>query len=284
MVSARYFHSLADGRIQCDLCPHRCCLADGQTGICRVRRVEEGVLKAIGYGHISAEHVDPIEKKPLYRFHPGSMIYSIGGWGCNFGCSFCQNWTISQRDVIASNEFSAAEIVDRASACGSIGIAYTYNEPTISFEFVCECAVLARKAGLENVLVTNGYINRAPAAELLAVIDALNIDIKSMDDSFYVEQCNGRLQPVLDFALQAVESGSHVEITNLVIPGLNDEDRLISRLSEWIASRLGRDVPLHLSAYYPQYKLKIPPTLKQQVVHARELALKHLLYVYTGNV
>jgi pyruvate formate lyase activating enzyme len=154
----------------------------------------------------------------------------------------------------------------------------------ISFEFVHDCAVLAHQPGLKNVLVTNAYINREPAAELLEVIDAVNIDIKSMDDSFYVEQCHAHLQPVLNFAIQAVECGRHVEITNLIIPGLNDEDRLIILLAEWIACNLGKDIPLHLSAYYPQYKLSVHATPKQQVVHARELALKHLLYVHTGNV
>lgn len=296
MMEALYWSSERD-KVRCELCPHRCLLGDGQVGVCRVRKVVDCCLVAEGYGLISSENLDPVEKKPLNQFHPGEMIYSIGGWGCNFSCQFCQNWTISQQVLGGSRErgagsmgrggvgaFCPEEIVERACASGGIGIAYTYNEPLISFEFVRDCAVLAHEAGLKNVLVTNGYINSKPAAELLPLIDALNIDIKSMDDSFYVEQCGGHLHPVLDFAIQAVESGSHVEITNLLIPGLNDADDLVESLAKWIANHLGRETPLHLSGYYPQYKLSVPATTLKQVQHARESAMESLAYVYMGNM
>jgi pyruvate formate lyase activating enzyme len=181
-------------------------------------------------------------------------------------------------------ELKPQQVVERACKSGGIGIAYTYNEPIISFEFIYDCAVAARKAGLKNVLVTNGYINREPASELLPFIDALNIDIKSMEDSFYVEQCNGRLQPVLDFAVQSVESGAHVEITNLVIPGLNDDDSQIKMLAEWIVKNLGRKTPLHLSAYHPQFMLHNPATGKMKIMQAVDLAKRYMANVYAGNV
>ncbi len=291
---ALYWDAEGD-KVRCELCPHRCLLGDGQVGLCRVRKNINGQLIADGYGCISSENVDPIEKKPLNQFHPGEKIYSIGGWGCNFSCSFCQNWTISQQvrgsrghgadsGGLREGGNSPAEIVEHAIQSGGVGIAYTYNEPLISFEFVRDCCILSRAAGLKNVLVTNGYINREPAEKLLPLIDALNIDIKSMDDSFYVKRCGGHLQPVLDFAVQAISAGCHVEITNLLIPGLNDADELIESLAEWIMHNLGRGTPLHLSAYYPQFKLRVPATTFNQVEHAKALALRYLAHVYMGNV
>ncbi len=239
---------------------------------------------AASYGLISSAQVDPIEKKPLYHFYPGEEIFSIGGWGCNFACVFCQNWTISQQVIEGHRSYTPEEIIAKAQQAGGIGIAYTYNEPLVSFEFVRDCAVLGRQAGLKNVLVTNGFVNTEPAAELLPLIDALNIDVKSMDDAFYAKKCRGHVQPVLDLAVQASSAGCHVEITNLIIPGLNDDDALVTALSEWIASVLGPHTPLHLSAYRPQFKLEVPATKEAQLVRVHELALKHLDYVYLGNV
>jgi len=246
--------------------------------------VVDGKLMAAGYGLISSAQLDPIEKKPLYHFYPGEEIFSIGGWGCNFACVFCQNWTISQQRIEGHRSYSPEQIVSQAQRVGGVGIAYTYNEPLVSFEFVQECAVLARKAGLKNVLVTNGFINPEPAAALLPLIDALNVDVKSMDGAFYAKKCRGRVGPVLALAVQASAAGCHVEITNLIIPGLNDSDSLVESLSEWVASRLGGNTPLHLSAYHPQFKLEVPATTAATLGHARELALRHLAYVYLGNV
>lgn len=284
MKTAEFWHTAEGGKIQCDLCPHACMIADGKTGLCKVRGNEGGELKALGYGFVSSAAIDPIEKKPLYHFKPGTRIFSLGGWGCNFSCAFCQNWTISQRTLRNGRQYSPQEIVAQASSSDSIGIAYTYNEPLVGFEFVRDCVRLAKSAGLANVLVTNGYTQPGPAAEALPFIDALNIDIKSMDDSFYHKQCRGRLEPVLAFAVQAHNAGCHVEITNLVIPGLNDDDEGIAALATWMRDNLGEKTPLHLSAYHPQYKLKISATPLELLERAYGLCRRKLLYVYLGNV
>jgi len=284
MKTARYWEPAGGGAIRCTLCPHACVLREGQTGLCHVRTVGQGHLMSAGYGLISSACVDPIEKKPLYHFYPGEEIFSIGSWGCNFACVFCQNWTISQQLIDGHHTYSSGEIVERARHAGGIGIAYTYNEPLVSFEFVHDCALRARDAGLKNVLVTNGYVAPAPAAALLPLMDALNIDVKSMDDAFYVTKCRGHVKPVLDLAAQAVACGCHVEITNLVIPGLNDDDALICSLAAWMADTLGEFAPLHLSAYRPQFKLSVPATTVTHLRRARALARKRLAYVYLGNV
>ncbi|MEI6970851.1 MAG: AmmeMemoRadiSam system radical SAM enzyme [bacterium] len=283
-MKAAYQRQLPGGKIRCDLCPHHCVIAEGATGLCKVRGVRGGELSALCYGMVSSAALDPIEKKPLYHFYPGSMIFSIGGWGCNFSCSFCQNWSISQQAESDTAVQSPAAIVREANRLGSIGLAYTYNEPLVGFEFAVDCAVAAKNAGLANVLVTNGYVAREPASEILPLIDALNIDIKSMDDSFYRELCNGRLGPVLEFSKQAVAAGCHVEITNLVIPGRNDEDRHFETLAGWISTNLGRLTPLHLSAYHPDYKLDIGPTPVANLENAHRICSRALDYVYVGNV
>jgi pyruvate formate lyase activating enzyme len=282
MQEARYWEPLPDGRVRCLLCPHRCEIADGHAGRCRVREAAAGRLVAAGYGLISSAHVDPIEKKPLHHFLPGSSIFSIGGWGCNFACAFCQNWTISQ-DRQEGVRYTPADIVGQGARDGSVGIAYTYNEPVTGFEFVLDCARLARSQGLANVLVTNGFLNPEPAAELLPWVDAANVDIKSMDEAFYRRQCRGSLQPVLDFCCQARQAGCHLEITNLVIPGLNDGEESLARLARWIAERLGRDTPLHLSAYYPRYKSDAPPTSVSTLDRAFRVCADVLDHVFVGN-
>ena len=284
MKMAEYWHRLDADRLQCDLCPHECKLCNGETGLCRVRGAREGEMKALCYGMISSAHIDPIEKKPLYHFYPGSTIFSIGGWGCNLSCAFCQNWTISQEAMLNSRRYSAEEIVQQVSTSQSIGIAYTYNEPLIAFEFVRDCARLTRDKGLANVLVTNGYIKREPAGKLLAVIDALNIDVKSMDEGFYASHCRGRLAPVLAFAKQARDVGCHVEITNLVIPGLNDEESQFQTLASWVSGNLGRATPLHLSAYRPQYRMDISATSLSSLERGFAVCSEELDYVYLGNI
>jgi pyruvate formate lyase activating enzyme len=283
-MKAEHWHRDDDGRVHCDLCPHRCTIAEGKTGRCHVRRVEGGVLMAASYGRVSSLNMDPIEKKPLYHFHPGSMIFSVGGWGCNLRCRFCQNWTISQQLVESGPAVMPEQLVRKAVDSGSTGIAYTYNEPLIAFEFVRDCALVAREAGLHNVLVTNGLINPAPAAELLPLVDAANMDLKSMDDSFYREECGGRVAPVRQFAEQVHAAGVHLEITNLVIPGLNDTDETLAALAAWIADHLGEEIPLHLSAYHPQYEMTRPATDVDTLVHAGALCRERLSYVYLGNV
>ena len=284
MKAAEHWHLRDDGKVQCDLCPHGCLMDVGGCGRCRVRAVHQGELKAVGYGLVSSAGVDPIEKKPLNCFRPGSRIFSIGGWGCNLSCTFCQNWSISQRMAENGSMHTPEDVVALGGRSGSIGIAYTYNEPLIGFEFVRDCAVLARERGLVNVLVTNGFVCAGPAGELLPLVDALNIDIKSMDDKFYRQHCGAQLQPVLDFARQAVAAGCHVEITNLVIPGLNDSDSLFTALAVWIAEELGRTVPLHLSAYRPQYRMHLDSTPVATLERARRLCGEHLETVFLGNV
>lgn len=284
MHRAEYWHLEGDGSIRCELCPHACRLTDDRSGLCRVRRAQGGALSAIGYGQLSSMHVDPIEKKPLYHFYPGSQILSIGGWGCNFRCGFCQNWSISQQVLDEGTEVRPEALVAEARRTGSVGIAYTYNEPCIAFEYVRDCARLAREAGLVNVIVTNGFISPEPAESLLKWVDAANIDVKSMQESFYHEQCGGSLAPVLAFACQAQAAGCHVEVTNLVIPGLNDDDEAFRALSEWMKKSLGRGVPLHLSGYYPQYKMDRPATPSVALEHAHDLCRAHLDHVYIGNV
>ncbi len=279
-----FWRKIEDGKVQCGLCPHRCLIAEGKTGLCKIRRVERGGLVADGYGRVSSAHVDPIEKKPLYHFFPGSPIFSLGGWGCNFGCKFCQNWSISQGFNGGGRIHGPEEIVAEAGADDSIGIAYTYNEPLINMEFVHDCAALAAERKLVNVLVTNGFVEPGPADYILPVVDALNIDIKSMDDDFYRSQCGGSLEPVLSFAKQAVAAGCHVEITNLVIPGVNDEEDQLGRLSSWISENLGRSTPLHLGAYRPEFKMSVPATPLNTMERARARCSRDLDYVYIGNV
>jgi len=250
-----------------------------------VRVVSEGRLRALGYGALSATHVDPVEKKPLYHFLPGEPVFSIGGWGCNLACAFCQNWEISQQfPALTAPRTNPAAVVAlaRASACRMI--AYTYNEPLTGFEFVRDCARLARGAGLRNVLVTNGYVEEEPAAELLPLIDALNVDVKSMEDSFYRRQCRAGLEPVLRFCGQARRAGAHLELTNLVIPGLNDRPELFDRLADWVAETLGKQTPLHLSAYHPDYRAAQPSTPVGTLMEALARCRAKLSYVYVGNV
>jgi len=284
MKEALFWHAAENGKIGCELCPHLCQIADGKRGICGIRLAREGRLYAAAYGLISSAHIDPIEKKPLYHFYPGSQIFSIGGWGCNFKCSFCQNWTISQQVELESPVISPEKIATAAQQEKSIGIAYTYNEPLINIEYVAECARLVRKAGRVNVLVTNGYVEKKSAEFILPLIDAMNIDIKSMEDEFYKKQCSGSLQPVLEFCKQAVAAGCHVEITNLIIPGLNDRDDHIRKLAEWIFTNLGEKTPLHLSAYHPEFKMNLPSTPSKTLERAYRLCRAILPYVYVGNV
>ncbi len=285
MHPALYWQRTEGEAIQCELCPRGCILrGEGARGACHTRAVQGGGLVALGYGRLASAAVDPIEKKPLYHFNPGGRIFSIGGWGCNFACPFCQNWTISQQFDDAAEAVTPDEVAAAFRKGGSIGIAYTYNEPLINMEFVRACAERVKAAGGVNVLVTNGYVRPGPAADVLPLIAALNIDVKSMDDAFYRRQCRGTLAPVLAFVLQALAAGCLVELTNLVIPGLNDSDADLQTLARWIRTEAGRGVPLHLSAYRPQYKMNAPPTPVATLSRAYDICAAELDYVYLGNV
>ncbi len=281
---ALYWEKSENSRVQCQLCPHRCVIAPGKTGVCRVRKNRDGVLYTRIYGEVSSIAMDPIEKKPLYHFYPGNSILSIGTVGCSFRCKFCQNYYISQDPDHPTDFYSPEELVGMAKGKGSVGIAYTYSEPLIWFEYVIDCCRLARKEGLKNVFVTNGYINREPLRELLEVADAFNIDLKSFNEDFYKKVVGGTLGPVRDtIAEVALKRQISLEVTTLVIPGHNDTDAEMEEMTDWLAS-LGRDIPYHLSAYYPMYKFSAPPTPVSTLERLKKIAEKKLQYVYLGNV
>lgn len=270
----------------CNLCPRGCMIKPGNLGFCRARKNVAGTLFSLNYGKYTAIALDPIEKKPLYHFYPGSLVLSAGTFGCSFRCSFCQNWQIAH-STSEGEQITPQELVDLAlKACerGSIGIAYTYSEPLIWYEFVLESAQEAKKAGLKNILITNGFIQTEPFAVLLPFIDALNIDVKGFTDKFYREVTYGEFGLVISAAEQAYRAGKHLEITTLLIPGLNDTPEEITRLSEWIYRKLGPEVPLHFSRYFPNYRMDLPPTPLTTMERAQEIAKEKLKYVYLGNV
>lgn len=271
--------------MHCLLCPQNCHLGPGRTGVCRVRQRQDDKLYSLNYGRVTSLGLDPIEKKPLYHFFPGALILSAGTFGCNLACGFCQNWQISQADA-ASTKLAPVTLVARAEsekAAGNIGLAYTYSEPGVWFEYLLDTAPLARERGLKNVLVTNGYLNQGPLAELLPYLDAVNMDLKGFRDGFYREVCHGRLAPVLAFAEVVRAAGVHLELTNLIVPGYNDADEDLCGLVEWVAA-LDPGIPLHFSRYFPQYHFTAPPTRPETMSRAYEIAREKLYYVYLGNV
>ena len=281
-VLAKHFRPTEGGKLECLLCPVGCKLKEGQSGICFGRSVREGKLWADNYGQTVSLAIDPIEKKPLYHFYPGSQILSVGPNGCNLRCDNCQNWQISQEQQ-PTRFISPKELVSAAEQAGSIGIAYTYSEPLIWWEYIYDSAIIAREQGLKTVLVSNGYINEAPWRELVSLVDAMNIDIKSMRPDFYRSVCKSSLPEVLRTAEIAVEAGVALELTNLVIPGLNDADEDLRKLIDWIAS-LDRRIPLHFSRYFPNHKMDREATPLATLKRAHELAAARLDYVYLGNV
>ena len=283
MREAAYYETLPGMRVRCRLCPHGCGIAEGKAGLCGVRVNRSGRLFSANYGRAASVALDPIEKKPLYRFHPGKQILSVGTVGCNLACSFCQNWSISKEVQTPTQPVSGSELVSTARKLGSFGIAYTYNEPFVWYEFVRETAEAARAAGLENVLVTNGYVTLEPLEEVLPYIDAANIDIKSIRDGFYQKMCNGSVAPVLE-TVRTMAAACHVELTNLIVPGENDSDEDIRGLVDWIVRFLGPEVPLHFSRYFPCYRMTVPATPAATLERAASLAREKLKYVYLGNI
>ena len=279
---ALWFQRRPEGGIACLLCPHHCRISEGHHGVCGVRFNSGGAVELPFYGKISALAIDPIEKKPLYHFHPGARILSVGFVGCSMHCKFCQNYHISQGTGADTRSLSPGELVEAALKERSFGIAYTYSEPLVHFEYVMDAARLARKAGLKNVLVSNGYLDPGPAEEILSVTDAANIDLKAWDAEFYRTETGGNLDEVTRFLTQAA-SRTHLEVTTLVIPGKNDDPVQIEGIAKFVAS-LGPAVPLHLSAYHPMYKYDVPPTPIATVKRAAEAARRYVRYVYIGNV
>ncbi len=286
-MEAAYYIKKEDLKVHCQLCPDNCVIANGKRGACKVRKNIEGTLIAENYGLVSAIHTDPIEKKPLYHFYPGKPVLSLGTAGCNLHCLFCQNFDISQStvDELTLYSLSPGEAVEKALQIpDNIGIAYTYNEPIIWYEYVRDTAVLVHNKGLKNIMVTNGYINPAPLEELLPLIDAFSVDLKAFTETFYRKITKSKLHPVLE-ALKIIRSHKkHLEITNLVIPGLNDNERDFEQMTDWVSEELGTDTVFHISRYFPAWKLTNPPTPVKTLKRFYDIAAKKLDYVYLGNV
>ncbi len=285
---AWYYEKSANTDLICHLCPHNCRIGPGRRGICDVRRNHEGMLVAETYEKLSSMHLDPVEKKPFYHYFPGSMVLSVGTVGCNMSCSFCQNCEISRA---APNRFpflrqmKASEVIEAAvSYPSNLGLAYTYNEPSIWYEFMYDMAVLAKKRNLKNLMVSNGYISKKPLEELLPYMDAFNIDLKAFNNDFYRKITGSRLQPVLETLKTISKHHKHLEITNLVIPGLNDNEEEFEQMAHWISLELGPQTVLHISRYFPMHKMKKPPTPVKTLEKLQEIANDYLDFVYTGNV
>ncbi len=281
-VQARYYSHTDDDTVLCVLCPRRCTIREDSSGHCKVRVNRKGTLELPYYGRISSIAVDPIEKKPLYHFYPGSSILSVGFIGCSFHCPFCQNYSISQGTSAATRYIQPEGLVRTAEERDSFAIAYTYSEPTIHIEYVIDTAVLARKRGLKNVLVSNGYLNSEPAEELISYMDAANIDLKTFNADFYRKELGGSLDAVLAFISRAA-GRLCLEVTTLVIPGKNDSEQEIESIAKFLGN-LNKSIPLHLSCYYPTYKYAIPPTNPRSVLALKKCAEKYLHFVYAGNV
>lgn len=254
-MEARYYVKVKD-KIRCELCPHHCLIAEGEVGLCRARKNKKGVLQAENYGRITALQVDPIEKKPLAYFHPGEQIFSIGSYGCNLRCPFCQNFTIAHGHP-ATTEYTPKEIINAVKRRELTHLAFTYNEPIISFEFVLDTAKEAKAAGITTVMVTNGYIEQEPLRELLPWIDAWNIDLKGFREETY-RKLGGTLSPVLE-TIRTVQGHAHIEITTLLVPGINDSREEMRDLFEWVG-KLNPEIPLHLTRYFPAWKYNEPST------------------------
>lgn len=276
------------GIVRCGLCPHRCRLAPGERGLCRVRRNNAGNLIADTYRRPVAIQVDPIEKKPLAWFLPGSSAYSIGTFGCNLACAYCQNDQLSRGSYpidFDQPEVSPQTIVEDAQRMGCESIAYTYNEPTVFIEYILEIAKIAHEAGLKNVLVTNGYILSKPRSLLYPLMDAANIDVKGYSEEFYTSLCGGHLAPVLESCEAYLKMGGHLEVTNLLIPRYNDSGKMIGGFLDWAAEKLGKDVPIHFTAYHPAGGFTAPPTTAESVLSAANAAsLRGFTRVRTGNI
>lgn len=278
---ALYFTGLGDGKIRCELCPHHCVLSEGQIGLCLTRKNQDGVMELMNYGQITSIAIDPIEKKPLFHFNPSDKILSIGTFGCNMKCSFCQNWEISQQ-MAPTKRVLPQQIVSIAIERGSKGIAYTYNEPFTWFEFVLDTSRIAAKEGLYNVLVTNGLVEKEPLNLLLQSIHAMNIDLKAFDEKIY-HLLGGDLNAVKRTIERSLAYGIHVEITTLIVPGVNDDREQLENEFKWLSS-LDRSLPLHLSRYFPNYKMTNPPTPSEELMDFYDLAREYLDFVYIGNL
>jgi len=289
VTRTRYSRTLADGRVECTVCPRACRLREGQRGFCFVRRCEGGEVVLTTYGRSSGFCVDPIEKKPLNHFLPGTAVLSFGTAGCNLACKFCQNWDISksrEQDTLA-DAASPEAIAAAAEQLGCRSVAFTYNDPVIFLEYATEVAAACRARGIRSVAVTAGYICPAPRRDFFAHMDAANVDLKGFTEDFYEHVCGGRLQTVLDTLVYvAQETDTWLEVTTLLIPGHNDTDGEVDRMTRWLVAHLGPDVPLHFTAFHPDYRmLDVPATPAKTLRRARRIAFENgVRYAYTGNV
>ncbi len=288
MKEAEYYVCLPDGGVECRLCPHGCRIREGRSGRCRSRVNRDGRLWTAAYGEVCALQMDPVEKKPLLHFHPGGHCLSLAAAGCNLSCLNCQNWALSQAAPadVDSRRLLPEEVAGLAVAHGCPMVAYTYTEPLTYLEYTRDCAKACREAGLKNILVTAGYVNPAPLADLLPWLDAVNIDVKAFSDEVYQTVCRARLSPVLSTLEQLREAGVWLEVTNLLIPGVNDGREMVARLCEWLVGHGFSDYPLHFSRFFPQHRMmSLEPTPVSRLVEARGVARDcGMKFVYLGNV
>jgi pyruvate formate lyase activating enzyme len=289
IVKTRYWHRLDDGRLQCDLCPRHCHLREGQRGLCYVRQRLDDEVKLVSYGRSSGFCIDPIEKKPLNHFYPGSSVLSFGTAGCNLACKFCQNWDMTksrEMDTLA-DAASPRQLAQTARAHDCLSVAFTYNDPIIFHEYAIDVAAACREQNINTVAVTAGYVDPEPRVEFFAGMDAANVDLKAFTERFYRKICGGQLAPVLE-TLQYIhdETDCWLELTTLLIPGENDSSREIGEMTRWVAEHLGVDVPMHFTAFHPDWKMRdIESTPAATLTRARKIALANgLRYAYTGNV
>ncbi|HPT71441.1 MAG TPA: AmmeMemoRadiSam system radical SAM enzyme [Candidatus Cloacimonadota bacterium] len=278
---ALYYEKLPGNKVRCLLCPHVCFIEEGHAGKCRSRLNRNGTLYATNYGNTVSMSLDPIEKKPLYHYFPDSDILSLGPNTCNLSCTFCQNYEISQFEV-NTMQISPEQLLEYLSKRGMKQVAFTYTEPLMWFEYILDCAKLFKEKDIRIVMVSNGFINPEPLKDLQPCIDAWNIDLKSMDETFYTDICGAHLKPVLN-TIEQVSRTAHIEITNLLIPGRNDSDDQIQRLVDWV-SQLNPEIPLHFSRYFPKYMMEEPPTPASTLERAYRIAKKKMHFVYIGNV
>lgn len=290
MNEALFYEVLEDKKVKCNLCAHQCTIADGRLGVCNVRENRDGILYTLVYGQTISRHVDPIEKKPLYHFYPGSKSYSIATPGCNFRCQWCQNWEIAQmpreRGLVTGYDVLPEMIVKDAIATKSLSIAYTYTEPTIFFEYTYDIARIAKEMGIANVYVTNGYMTSEMLDVFHPFLDAANVDLKAFQDKTYKRYVGAGLQPVLDRLIEMKNLDIWVEVTTLIIPGINDDHSELREIAQFISKELGPETPWHISRFFPHYKMSnIPPTPIQTLNRAAEIGKNEgLYYVYMGNV
>ncbi|HNW52512.1 MAG TPA: AmmeMemoRadiSam system radical SAM enzyme [Prolixibacteraceae bacterium] len=288
MNEALFYSKLDDNHVQCMLCPRYCHIEPGYFGNCHARKNCDGQLISTVYGKLAAINTDPIEKKPLYHFFPGREILSVGTTGCNLHCVFCQNFKLSQYDnhypVMIKNSTPEELANQSMAAVKNLGVAFTYNEPFVNFEFMVKASELIKQNNQHTVMVSNGYMNAEPLSILLENIDAFNIDLKAFSEKFYRKYSKATLKPVLETILKIAQSGKHLEITNLVIPTLNDEDDEFEKMCDWIANETGKNTVLHLSRFFPRYELNQYPTPVETLFHLYDVAKKKLNHVYIGNL